>query len=382
MTDILVLGSGLVGSTFALSLAQQCPNLQIVCVDRKAPLDFVEEVSFDSRIYAISPLNLQRVLDLDCAINMERCTAVKAMQIYGHHNGLLNLSSQQSISGALASICEARNLQQALYKSLREQPNIKLLYHDSIYKVHQDNGGVEIRYVSGEVFRAKWLIAADGANSQVPQQLDFTTTSIPYLQTALVANFKASVAHNNIARQWFLPDGILAFLPLADGCISMVWSCANSTKLIELSSADLIARISLASKGCMGNLQLLSQPLTFPLQMNLLNKYYSGRTLLIGDAAHTIHPLAGLGVNLGFSDAWELAGLFASYGVNLPQIKLVRYNAQRMLEVRKMQLICHGLQRLFNSNLVRLPALSNLGMNLLNHIPLMKHILIRNAAKY
>jgi 2-polyprenyl-6-methoxyphenol hydroxylase-like FAD-dependent oxidoreductase len=122
--------------------------------------------------------------------------------------------------------------------------------------------------------------------------------------------------------------------------------------------------------------------MAFPLKLNLVEKFYYERVILIGDAAHTIHPLAGQGVNLGFGDAWALAKLMALNLSNLDNATLARYNYARLAEVRKMQMTCHLLHRLFHNRLPVVNELRNLGLNLVNRLTPVKKILINSAINY
>jgi 2-octaprenylphenol hydroxylase len=138
-----------------------------------------------------------------------------------------------------------------------------------------------------------------------------------------------------------------------------------------------------AGEYSLGKLELITPAQAFPLKLNLIEKFYAGRVILIGDAAHTIHPLAGQGVNLGFGDAWELAQLFATHSDSLiSEVDLARYNYNRLAEVRKMQMTCHMLHRLFHNRLPVVDKLRNLGLNLVNQIAPLKKMLINSAINY
>jgi ubiquinone biosynthesis UbiH/UbiF/VisC/COQ6 family hydroxylase len=198
----------------------------------------------------------------------------------------------------------------------------------------------------------------------------------------VVANFKCSIDHNNVAHQWFLGDGVLAYLPLPNQHISIVWSNDNPQQLLTSSPDELCELVANAGQNTLGKLELITKAMAFPLKLNLVEKFYHERVILIGDAAHTIHPLAGQGVNLGFGDAWALAKLIALNFSNLDNATLARYNYARLAEVRKMQMTCHLLHRLFHNRLPVVNELRNLGLNLVNRLTPVKKILINSAINY
>jgi ubiquinone biosynthesis UbiH/UbiF/VisC/COQ6 family hydroxylase len=381
MYDVAIIGSGLVGLSFALDLARRNPRLQImICDERPAKLEFKPE--FDSRVYAISPKNYSYLQELGVTLTTSRVGSIERMQVYGDHSGNMVFDKYFAQVAYLAKIVEATNLQAALLHQVADLPNVHLHYA-AISDLANYSDRVEFSDYNRSTFQAKWLIAADGGQSFIRQALNFTVNTIDYGQAGVVANFKLSQPHLNTAYQWFLGDSILALLPLPDNCVSMVWSTAHSQQLCNLSAAELSAQVTAASGQVLGDLELITPAKAFPLKLNLVNKVFDQRVILIGDAAHTIHPLAGQGVNLGFGDAWELAKLFAtalphevSYG------ELNRYNYNRLAEVRQMQLTCHGLERLFASSNPMLNLARNWGMRVVDKLPPLKQLLTNQAINY
>ena len=399
MLDVIIVGGGLIGCSFALDLAQQNPNLSI-CIIERTPLDFKPEVNnWDNKVYAITPhnyhhLSQQLALELDGArIGTITRMKVRGPDAFGCYSGtkknaqllrssLIEFDSSAVNASYLAKIVEYRNLYQALIHKLSDYPNIELC-NLTLQDIQMSKDSVKIISTCGSEIRARLLIGADGANSLVRSKFDFKVEQIPYFQSGVVANFSCEIPHQNVAHQWFTGDGILAYLPLAQQQISMVWATDDFQKLLNYSDEELCLAVSAAGAGVLGKLSLITKPRAFPLKLNLVNKFYQNRVILIGDAAHTIHPLAGQGLNLGFGDAWELASLIAK--INLAQfdpLQLSRFNFSRLAEVRKMQLTCHLLQRLFHNRLPLIDKLRNLGLNLVNHLPLLKQALISSATHY
>ncbi|RTL10258.1 MAG: FAD-dependent oxidoreductase [Neisseriaceae bacterium] len=381
MYDIAVVGGGLVGAAFALDLARQNTIVKIILIERNQPDFSHNEQGYDNKIYALSPKNYQHIQAMTSLLDEKRVGVIEAMDVRGNHGGKIEFDQHDCRGNYLAKIVEYRNLHQAVYRELSNHDNVEFKF-TSLAKIENGAEQVSLYDTDGSKLDARWLIAADGANSFVRQQIGFDLKEIPYYQSGVVANFRCEHDHHNIARQWFLGEGILAYLPLPNQQISIVWSSNEPDALLQLSADELCSVVAEAGQYSLGKLELITSAQAFPLKLNLIEKFYSERVILIGDAAHTIHPLAGQGVNLGFGDAWELALLLAKNANNLSIAELARYNYNRLAEVRKMQMTCHMLHRLFHNRLPVVDKLRNLGLNLINQISPLKKVLINSAINY
>ncbi len=381
MYDIAVVGGGLVGAAFALDLTRQNPKLRIILIERNQPDFSYNQDGFDNKIYALSPKNYQHLQNLASGLDEKRVGTIEAMDVRGNHGGKIEFGQHDCHGNYLAKIVEYRNLHQAVYRELSNYDNVEFKF-TSLAKVENEADQVSLYETDGSKLEARWLVAADGANSFVRQQIGFDLEEIPYYQSGVVANFRCEHDHQNIARQWFLGEGILAYLPLPNQQISIVWSSNEPDALLKLTADELCSIVAEAGQYSLGKLELITPAQAFPLKLNLIEKFYAGRVILIGDAAHTIHPLAGQGVNLGFGDAWELAQLLATGVENLNPAELARYNYNRLAEVRKMQMTCHMLHRLFHNRLPVVDKLRNLGLNLVNQIAPLKKMMINSAINY
>ncbi len=379
--DIIIVGGGLVGSAFAADVLTHSPNKRILVIEAKKP-ELPENPPLDSKIYAVSPKNCEQFDKIGILPDLSRIGTIEKMNIFGNANGAIDFDSGEAYDGYLARLVEYSNLQKAIVTKLEEYPNLQMCY-GQIVAIDNQATQVSVTMADQNIYTGSLLVAADGGNSFVRKTIGFNSRQIDYEQSGIVANFSCERNHEDIAYQWFLGDSILAFLPLPDQKISIVWSISNPESLLGLSSEDFVRAVEDASQNKLGKLRLITLPQAFPLKLNLVEKCYKDRVILIGDAFHTIHPLAGQGVNLGFGDAWELSGLIARVGVErLSQADLARYNYDRLFEVRKMQLTCHSLQRLFNNRSLVASYLRNLGLNLVNSIKPLKKILINNAINY
>lgn len=377
--DIAIVGGGLVGAGFALSTIKENPKLKIIILEQSKPNFNCDSGNYDNRIYAISPNNFNKLNAYGVEIGDVRAGVINQMEIFGT-NSKIEFDRKDCNGKYLAKIIESRSLLSAIYNELLSYPQIEFSY-----------GSVEeISFISNEfiiknkenIINANWLVASDGANSFVRRKFDFKLEEIPYYQSGVVANFKCEKPHNNTAYQWFLDDGVLAYLPLPDNQISIVWSTDRVNELLSLTPEKFCNEVALASRNKLGKLEVITSPAAFPLKMNLVESFIKEKVILIGDAAHTIHPLAGQGVNLGFGDAWELATIMANSNSNPDNADLQRFNAKRLLEVRKMQMTCHTLHRLFHNQNILVDKLRNLGLNIVNNLGFVKKMLINTASNY
>lgn len=381
MYDVAIVGGGLVGASFALDLIQQNENLSIAFIERNEPNFSENKSGFDNKIYAISQSNLEHLSKLGVNPDWSKIGTINAMSVRGNQNSAIEFDKAACKGQYLAKIVEYRNLHHAVLLKLKQYPQIRFIY-TNLKDAKMYETSVELLNDADEVIQAKWLVAADGANSFVRNKFNFAVEAIPYYQSGVVANFKCSIDHNNVAHQWFLGDSVLAYLPLPNQHISIVWSSDNPQQLLTATPDELCELVANAGQNTLGKLELVTKATAFPLKLNLVDKFYQSRVILIGDAAHTIHPLAGQGVNLGFGDAWALAKLMAFNFNNLDAAELARYSYSRLAEVRKMQMTCHLLHRLFHNRLPVINKLRNLGLNLVNRLTPLKKALINSAVNY
>lgn len=377
--DIAVVGGGLVGLSFALSTIKRNPKIKIIVLEQYEP-DFANNnIGYDNKIYAISPKNINKLNQCGIYLEDSRVGNINQMSVYGT-SSKIEFNRNDCNNQYLAKIVEYRNLLSAIYDELGKYNQVELCYG----KISQINFSDDLFTIVSDSKQiiANWLVASDGANSFVRRQFDFKIEEIPYYQSGVVANFKCEKPHNNTAFQWFLEDSILAYLPLPDNQISIVWSNDKVNELLNMSTDDFCNEVALASDNRLGKLDIITKPVAFPLKLNLVDKFVRDRVILIGDAAHTVHPLAGQGVNLGFGDAWELSDIMAVTNARPDSADLLRFNASRMIEVRKMQITCHTLHRLFHNRNSVINLVRNFGLSLVNKAGIVKKMLINSAVNY
>ena len=375
--DVLILGGGLVGASLALALQANGQRVAVLeSMPQSGQLDRQDQ-TWDARIYAISPSN-QRFLAGLGAWPDARIAAIRAMDVRGDAGGQLYFSAQDAGVPVLAWITENRWLLAALWQQL-ETRQIERFSPAVVTHLALEPQAAHITLQDGRAVSARLLVGADGANSWLRAQLAIDATPVPYGQSGVVANFSCENEHGGIARQWFSGHSVLAWLPLPGRRISMVWSTADAPALLALSADELCTQVALAGRHTLGALQLLTPAQAFPLQLMRPARVMGTRVVLVGDAAHTVHPLAGQGVNLGFGDAQVLRTILAQATDPGAHLLLRRYERERIAAVRTMQYTCDGLFRLFHTTQPLLGVLRNHGLSCLNHLTPAKRILIRHA---
>ncbi|WP_416190576.1 FAD-dependent monooxygenase [Neisseria sp. CCUG12390] len=376
--EILIIGGGLVGAAAAVALKRQGRDVALLEI-RPAETDLHRlETGWDARIFAISPANQALLQSLDVWPSESRIQPVSVMDVRGDNGGRIEFKAADIPAPRLIAIAENRWLLAALWRQIRAldipvitQKAVGLETGIQTASVHLENG---------DTVQAKLIIGADGANSWVRAQAGIKVRENPYGQHGVVANFTTEKDHGGTAFQWFKNGEVLAYLPLPDRKISIVWSTSTPEKLTSLTPEDLAAAVTAAGEGVLGKLSSLSPAFAFDLVLRRPETTFAPRVLLIGDAAHTIHPLAGQGVNLGFGDVIELQKM-ARNTADIGAYQFLKRFAQNRLEpVRTMQYGCDALFRLFaDETLPALPWLRNTGLDWVNATPFVKNRLIKHA---
>jgi len=383
--DVIVVGAGLVGASFALAL--NGAGLRIAVVDTHVPQTTSDPVDWDSRIYAISPGSVTFLQECGAwdPLDAARLCPVEDMQVFGDDEiSALDFGAYAAGLRELAVIAENRELQRVLWQALSCAQHVEILAPAACRELTFEPDAAVLALTDGRTLHARLIVCADGAESWVRQQAGIEVSVRPYAQTAVVANFTTALPHRGVATQWFQRDGILALLPLPGARVSMVWSTAtgHADRLLAQSADELAAEVTAAAHGKFGDLRVITPAAAFPLRIQRVRRLVAPRLALIGDAAHNVHPLAGQGVNLGFRDARELAQVLAGRGAqsdcgDFPLLR--RYERARKEDIATMQFTTDTLQRLFNNDDAQLARLRNFGLRLVNRQSRLKNLLVRHA---
>ena len=381
-SDVVIVGGGLNGAALACALRHgphtvtllepQPPSLL-------APLTGGD--AWDSRIYAYSPGNVDWIKSLGGWSDRVRAQAVYRMRIHGDAGGDLDFDALAAGLPELAWIAENGRLQASLWQSLSGTPNLRVVTAPAEAITWGDDGRHVLRLADGSTLASRLLVAADGANSWVRQQAGIGFLLEDYKHIGVVANFETEKPHRGAAWQWCREDGVLAYLPLPGNRISMVWSTPpeHAALLQALAPLELADRVARAGGHALGELRCITPPVGFPLKRRLADAWVRPGLVLLGDAAHTVHPLAGQGVNLGFRDSRLLAEVLKNAGDPGMIGRLTAYGARRREDVASMQLVSGSLRKLFGRQESLISVLRNQGMNFADHFPPLSQALMHHA---
>jgi len=350
--DICIRGTGIVGRALALLLARDRLRVGLV-----APASAPHAAS-DVRAYALNAKSRALLESLRCWPGALDATEVLQMQVKGDDGGAVNFSAAEQKVGALTWIVDVPVLEAQLAQALRFQPLIELL---------------------DAPVPAPLTVICEGKASRTRAEFGVDFELLPYSQTAIAARLSCQVPHGQSARQWFTQGEILAFLPLGGpqgSAVAVVWSVKNARlrQLLDASPAEFCQQLEVASEACLGQLSLISERSAWPLQMaraqRWVGRHAGAAWALAGDAAHSVHPLAGQGLNLGLADVAALATALREreYWRTLDDEKLLRhYERSRKTQTLAMAATIDGLQRLFCEPGALWQAARNWGMNGFEH---------------
>ena len=372
--DIVIVGGGLTGAAFALSL--KATPYRIALIEPRPPRE--PTADWDTRIFAFSPGNVDWLKSLD-GWNV-RAQAIHAMRITGDEGACLNFDALETGLPELAWIAENGRLQYALWQAARQAGNIEFISIQPEAVAWGEKRHTLI-LADGRRIECDLLVGADGASSWLRDQAGIGFSVKDQHQAGIVANFETERSHRGIAWQWFRRDSVLAYLPLPGRRISIVWSTQEDAvqARMALDTGTFAAQVAEAGHHVLGELRPITPPAAFPLKIRRANEWGRPGFALIGDAAHTVHPLAGQGVNVGFRDCRLLAGMLASGGNPGGFGRLQSYAVRRMEDVASMQFATGGLKRLFNNASPVLRGLRNTGLALTDSQDWLKQALMRHA---
>ena len=394
--DVVIVGAGIAGSALAAALLGQ--GIRVALVEARplepAPLPRVLDLAqFDPRVSALTPLSIAFLDEIgawDAIADYRNCP-------YGHMTvwdadgtATIDFDAAEVDAGSLGTIVENRAITNALLERLQHAGETRLLAPASLASCEAVAGdGVSLTLEDGAELEADLLVAADGALSRVRELMGFRTREWDYGHRAIVTTVALEHPHQDTAWQCFMPTGPLALLPLPSSedthYCSIVWSQQDEAAeaLLALDDAAVCEALGRASEFRLGRVLDTAARFAFPLRQRHAVDYVMPGVALVGDAAHTIHPLAGQGINLGLSDVAALAGEIgaaADRGLAAGELSVLkRYQRQRKGENLAMMAAMDGFKRLFEQRAPAIRWLRNAGLRGVGRLSPLKHQLMRQA---
>jgi 2-octaprenyl-3-methyl-6-methoxy-1,4-benzoquinol hydroxylase/2-octaprenylphenol hydroxylase len=379
----------MVGAAAAALLARSGFSIAVVQDREPEPFDRAEPVGL--RVSAISPGSADILSEAGAwrQIERQRQCPYRTMVVEDRNDGaVLEFQAAEFGLERLGTICENALVQWSLWQSLLAMGGVELYCPDAVAGLDLSGAGPQISLQSGAVLECRLLVAADGADSRIRKQLGIGQRHWEYGQQGLVSVVTTRQPNSGVAWQRFLESGPLAFLPLEDGSSSIVWSLPDAEAQRLLAAEDDVFLAELAAAVAGGEGHWPDSPVTcgpraaFSLTMRLSDSYAANKTVLVGDAAHVVHPLAGQGVNLGLLDAAGLVEVLLDARRSRSDFAadrtLEKYDRWRRSEVEVMARGMHGIKGLFVPE--ELGPLRRLGMDLISGSWLAREAFIRRAS--
>lgn len=384
--DIAIVGAGMVG--LALARALKDAPVSVVVIDT-SPIHKPLSDEPELRVSAINAANQQALSELAVwqALPENRLSPYTHMQVWDHDSfGRIAFNCDDLGAPSLGHIVENQALVNALSEVVKTQQNVTLLPSVRIDKVLAGKSETMLMLNNDDVVSCRLVVGADGANSAIRQHGNFPLTFKDYGHTAIVATVRTELPHEKVARQVFTPSGPLALLPLRDpNLCSIVWSQTSETaqSLLAQDNAEFAKGLQIAMNGEVGHITVESARMHFPLTMRYARQWLSDGLVIIGDAAHTIHPLAGQGANLGLQDAFALADSIQQLVCDEKPFYLARhlrpFERARKAEAVKMIAAMEGFKQLFGGDNPLKKLIRGVGMRTADAIPGIKQKFITQA---
>ncbi|MEH6733752.1 MAG: FAD-dependent oxidoreductase [Shewanella sp.] len=383
--DVAIVGGGMVGLATAIGLANA--DLNVVVIDAGTTQAVSGEPKL--RVSAINKASQQLLENLGAwqYLDDSRVSPYQKMSVWDKDGlGKIEFDAHSISEAYLGSIIENDAISYALAKRASEISNITYIENQRLERVAFGEREAWLTLANGDNVSAAVVVAADGANSWVRQQCSIPLTFWDYGHHAIVATVRTELAHDATARQAFLPGGPLAMLPLYDDNLcSIVWSVSpdQAEQLLALDDIEFGKALTAALDGRLGMCQVISERQSFPLRMRYARHFARHRLVLAGDAAHTIHPLAGQGVNLGFLDAASIIETFTELheqGKDLGEYSHLRaLERWRKAEAMEMIATMEGFKRLFAGSNPLKKAMRDIGLTLVDNVAGLKTVFIKQA---
>jgi 2-polyprenylphenol 6-hydroxylase len=384
--DVAVVGGGMVGAAAALALAQA--GFSTVSLEARAPAAWDANAEVDLRVVGLAPSSLMLLDELGVwtSIREARAGPYSHMHVWDAESGAaIDFDAASEGRDRLGYIVENNLVQWVLWQAL-EVAGVRRLCPAEVKGFEAREDRIQLELANGETLAAALLVAADGAASPLRRLAGIGTRGRDYAQRAVVAHVATERSHEDTAWQRFLPGGPLALLPLADGRSSVVWSLpeAEARRVLALDDRSFLRELGVASDFRLGRIVATTPRAAFPLKLQLAERYQADRFVLLGDAAHAVHPLAGQGVNLGLRDVTELRDTLVAAraaGRDIGAAHVLRRYARRRRSADTLDALgFDALARVYAWQSPALVAARGVGVRLLDRLAPLKRKLSEHAA--
>jgi 2-polyprenylphenol 6-hydroxylase len=390
--DISIVGAGIIGLTIAEKLSQN--GISCVLIDPKPPeVDFDSELISTStqRVVAVTRASENVLRDIDAwqYINPMAISPYTGMHVWSHHNQAeFDVTAKEVSQPNIGHIICNEAIRCAIVKRIKapEQTNKLQVLANRVTALTSDESITTLTLDNGQKITSALCIATDGSNSAIKNLLYIDEEAKPYQQKAIVTTVTTERPHQQIARQQFGPHGTIAFLPLADEhTCSIVWSLDTefSQQILALEPSAFNHALAAAIDGRLGGITSSTPLMSFPLTARQNKHYYRHSVVFAGDAAHTIHPLAGQGVNLGLKDAELITQLLIENKQKNRALNqastLATYQRQRRTDASNMLMAMQGFKSVYQINQPLINSIRGLGIKILNNSSILKKNMVEKA---
>jgi 2-octaprenyl-6-methoxyphenol hydroxylase len=388
--DVIIIGGGFTGLTSALFLAKSAPQLKIALLEKS---DIVNcDKKRDGRAFAISKLSLQMFHQLNILEDLKPFAGIieNIKIIDGNSPFYLNFDNSKFADdqnlNCFGFVIENFYIHNCLKNKALAQNNITIIcpnsYQDIIFEKNQSI----ITLDNQKQITTKLILACDGKLSPLRTKFNINTFQKSYQQVALVFNIHHTKPHQNIALEKFLPDGPFAVLPLKNNQeSSIVWTLKRDKAelVLQFDDQNFLEQFKKQLGDYLGEIKIIDQPISYNLDLSVADQFYYQRVAFVGDSAHSIHPIAGQGFNLGVGDIIAVTNLIKEYcqcGLDIgSETMLKKYNQKQRIEANKMIFATDTLNDLFSNKSTILKIFRNIGLGLVEKTPTLKKFFIKNA---
>ena len=373
--DIVIVGGAMTGTTLALALSAFTNGKMKIAVLERQLVKQHRQSGFDARCMALSDGSCQKFarIILPDGQNLWQkiqpfSTHIEQIHVSDKgHSGIVEFSAREFHLQQLGAVIELQQAGQIMLQAVEQSDNIDYLCPVEIAHIERSQDGVKISLKNDRTLTAQLLIGADGTKSEVASAVNISQEMLhDYGQTAIITNVQTQQPHQNRAFERFTTEGPLALLPMKDNLMSLVWCVRHADELLQADENSFLTRLQQQFGWRLGRFQRCGQRFAYPLTLSCAPQHIQARTVLIGNAAQTLHPIAGQGFNLGIRDVMTLANILSYAYLQQQEISddalLQQYENKRKADQKQMIQLTDGLLTIFANNLLPLQIGRNLGL--------------------